>query len=116
MCQERDLGVMTIKAAARRPWPDRRPLTDVVAGDPATADRWATSWYEPQATDDDLARGIAFRTVDAGCPCLLHTGRRRGLLPRVLDAADQFVPMTDEEREAAVSSMADEPVIFPIPR
>jgi aryl-alcohol dehydrogenase-like predicted oxidoreductase len=115
VCQERDLGVMIIKATARRPWADRRPLTDVVAGDPATADRWATSWYEPQATDADLARGVAFALSMPGVHAFCTPGDA-ALLPRVLDAADAFVPMTGDEREEAARSMADEQVIFPIPR
>src|ERR1700728_2831502 len=36
LCQERDLGVMAIKAVARRPWNDGRSL--------GHSDRWATSW------------------------------------------------------------------------
>jgi aryl-alcohol dehydrogenase-like predicted oxidoreductase len=115
VCQERDLGVMVIKATARRPWADRRPLTDVIAGDPATAERWATSWYEPQSSDVDLARGIAFALSTPGVHAFCTPGDA-ALLPRVLDAANAFVPMSANEREQAVDSMAGESVIFPIPR
>jgi aryl-alcohol dehydrogenase-like predicted oxidoreductase len=115
VCQERDLGVMIIKAVAKRPWTDQRPLTDVVAGDPATADRWATSWYEPQATDEELARGVAFALSTPGVHAFCTPGDA-GLLPRVFDAADAFVPMDAKERQQAISSMAGERVIFPIPR
>ena len=115
VCRERDLGVMIIKATARRPWADRRPITDVVAGDPATAARWATSWYEPQATDADLARGIAFALSMPGVHAFCTPGDA-ALLPRVYDAADAFVPMAANEREEAATSMADEQLIFPIPR
>ena len=34
VCAERDIGVMAIKAVARRPWADRRPMADAVAGRP----------------------------------------------------------------------------------
>ena len=115
VCQQRDVGVMIIKATARRPWADRRPLTDVVAGDPATADRWATSWYEPQATDADLARGIAFALSTPGVHGFCTPGDT-ALLPRVLDAADAYAPLSASDRDAAMSAMADEQVIFPIPR
>ncbi len=115
VCQARDVGVMIIKATARRPWADRRPLTDVVAGRSATADRWATSWYEPQATDADLARGIAFALSMPGVHAFCTPGDA-ALLPRVLDAADAFSPMPPDEREAAAKEMAGEQVIFPIPR
>jgi aryl-alcohol dehydrogenase-like predicted oxidoreductase len=115
VCQERDLGVMIIKATARRPWADRRPITDVVAGDPATADRWATSWYEPQATDEELARGIAFALSVPGVHAFCTPGDV-GLLPRVLDATDAFVTMSAKDRDDAANAMAGEQIIFPIPR
>jgi aryl-alcohol dehydrogenase-like predicted oxidoreductase len=114
-CAARDLGVMAIKAVARRPWPDRRPLSDVVAGDPATADRWATSWYEPVAGDEALARGISFALSTPGVHAFCTPGDS-GLLPHVLAAADAFEPMTADERAEAANAMADEDVIFPIPR
>jgi hypothetical protein len=106
---------MIIKATAKRPWADRRPLTDLVAGDPATADRWATSWYEPQRTDDELARGIAFALSVPGVHAFCTPGDA-ALLPRVFDATDAFAPLDADEREEAIRSMADEQVIFPIPR
>jgi aryl-alcohol dehydrogenase-like predicted oxidoreductase len=114
-CVARDVGVMAIKAVARRPWSDRRPLNDFLAGDGATAERWATSWYEPVATDDDLRRGVRFALSTAGVHAFCTPGDI-GLLPRVLDAAEAASAMPAEEREEAASAMASESVIFPIPR
>jgi hypothetical protein len=34
----------------------------------------------------------------------------------VLDAADAYTPLSDRERDEAIAAMADEQVIFPIPR
>jgi hypothetical protein len=115
LCTERDLGVMVIKAVARRPWPDRRPLADVMAGDPATAQRWATSWYEPQQDDDAIARGVSFALSTPGVHAFCTPGDL-GLLPRVLAAAEGVAPMAAVERAEAADAMADEDVIFPIPR
>ena len=39
-----------------------------------------------------------------------------GLLPEVLAAAAAYRAPSADERDAAVAAMADEPVIFPIPR
>jgi hypothetical protein len=114
-CQQRDLGVMIIKAAARRPWADRRPLTDVVAGDAATSDRWATSWYEPQPAGDALRHGISFALSVPGVHAFCTPGDI-GLLPDVLDAADNIAPMTATDRDDAANTMAGEAHIFPIPR
>ena len=114
LCTERDVGVMVIKAAARRPWADRRPLADAVAGSPATSARWADSWYEPQATDDELDRGIHFALSTPGVHAFCTPGDI-ALLPRVLASAERAVPLGDEARRVAIEAMAAEELIFPMP-
>jgi aryl-alcohol dehydrogenase-like predicted oxidoreductase len=114
-CAERDVGVMVIKAVARRPWADRRSLTDAAAGDSATADRWAGSWYEPQGTEAEIDRGVHFALSTPGVQAFCTPGDMP-LLPRVLAAAERFVGMGDDERRAAVEAMAAEELIFPMPR
>jgi aryl-alcohol dehydrogenase-like predicted oxidoreductase len=115
LCAERDLGVMVIKAAAHRPWADRRPLSDAVEGSPATAERWASSWYEPAATDEDLDRGIHFALSTPGVHGFCTPGDM-ALLPRVLASAERFRPLGEDERRAAVDAMAGDELIFPMPR
>ena len=112
LCAERDIGVMAIKAAAQRPWADGHGLGDPGEGDPATAARWATSWYEPVATDGDLDRGIHFALSTPGVHGFCTPGDI-ALLPRVLDSAERFTSMSDDERRAAVDSMATAELIFP---
>src|SRR6185437_8098746 len=115
VCAERDIGVMVIKAAARRPWGDRRPLADAVAGSDATASRWADSWYEPQEADDELDRGIHFALSTPGVHGFCTPGDI-ALLPRVLASAERYAPLDDAARAAAVDAMAAEELIFPMPR
>ena len=115
LCTERDLGVMVIKAVARRPWADRRPLADAVAGDPATAQRWADSWYEPQDSDEAIDRGVHFALSTPGVHAFCTPGDR-ALLPRVLASAERYVAMDEAARRAAVEAMASEELIFPMPR
>jgi aryl-alcohol dehydrogenase-like predicted oxidoreductase len=115
VCAERDVGVMVIKAAARRPWADGRPLADAVAGSDATSARWADSWYEPQASDDELDRGIHFALSTPGVQAFCTPGDI-ALLPRVLASAERYAPLGGEQRRAAVESMATEELIFPMPR
>ncbi len=114
-CAARDIGVMAIKAAAQRPWEDGRPLADAVAGSAETADRWATSWYEPAARDAELDRGIHFALSTPGVHAFCTPGDM-ALLPRVLDSAERYAPMGEEARAAAVDAMAREELIFPMPR
>ena len=113
-CMERDVGVMAIKAVARRPWADGRSLAASLDGDPATDARWADSWYEP-VSGDGIARGVAFALSTPGVHAFCTPGDT-GLLPEVLAAAADHRPPSRDERDAAVAAMADEPVIFPIPR
>jgi aryl-alcohol dehydrogenase-like predicted oxidoreductase len=115
LCAERDVGVMVIKAAARRPWADRQPLAEDVAGSAATSERWADSWYEPQAGDEELDRGIHFALSTPGVHAFCTPGDI-ALLPRVLASAERYTPMDDESRRAAVEAMAAEELIFPMPR
>jgi aryl-alcohol dehydrogenase-like predicted oxidoreductase len=115
LCAERDIGVMAIKAAARRPWADRRPLAEAIDGSDATSARWADSWYEPQAHDDELDRGIHFALSTPGVHAFCTPGDI-ALLPRVLRSAERFAPMDQDQRRAAIEAMAAEELIFPMPR
>src|SRR5580658_9684274 len=89
LCVERDLGVMVIKAVARRPWADGRPLSDAVAGSASTAARWANSWYEPAASDEDIDRGVHFALSTPGVHGFCTPGDI-DLLPRVLASAERY--------------------------
>jgi len=98
-CRARDVGVMAIKAVARRPWGDTDP--------------WATSWYEPVADDAAIARGVRFALSTPGVHAFCTPGDL-DLLPRVLDAAEAYEPLDDATREAVVAAAADDEVIFPL--
>ncbi len=113
LCASRDIGVMAIKAAARRPWADGQPLVDALGDE--SSERWETSWYEPQPPGDALARGIAFALSTPGVHAFCTPGDM-GLLPAVLDAAEAAAPMSAGERADAVAALAGERIIFPIPR
>jgi aryl-alcohol dehydrogenase-like predicted oxidoreductase len=99
----RDLGVMAIKAVARQPWPDA----------PGAADRFATTWYEPQREPASIARGVHFALSTPGVHAFCTPGDL-GLLPLALDAAERFSPMDDARRGAAIDEMrALEPLQTP---
>jgi aryl-alcohol dehydrogenase-like predicted oxidoreductase len=101
-CAARDVGVMAIKAAARRPWatsPGERP---------------ASPWYEPWRDPAHLDRGIRFALSTPGVHAFCTPGDL-ALLPAVLDAAARATPMDDDEREAAIAESAGDESIFPMP-
>src|SRR3954466_12860957 len=96
-----DLGVRVIKAGAARPW---------VEG----ADRSATTWYEPQPDAHSVERGVRFVLSTPGVPGFCARGDPN-LLPWALDAAERFTPMSEDERDEAMSADLDDALIFPIP-
>ncbi len=98
VCAERDLGVMAIKAVARRPW---------------TGDHPPSPWYEPQAEPAAIARGVAFALSTPGVHGFCTPGSI-DLLPRVLDAAEAFQPLDAGARAAAIDTTAEDELIFPI--
>lgn len=102
LCAERDVGVMAIKAVARRPWPA------------AGGERPPSPWYEPWTEPSAVARGVGFALSTPGVHAFCTPGDL-ALLPVVLDAAEANAPTSDAERDAAVAAAADQPGIFPIP-
>ncbi|HEY4377156.1 MAG TPA: aldo/keto reductase, partial [Acidimicrobiales bacterium] len=99
VCADRDVGVMAIKAVARRRWTDD--------------DHPTSPWYEPWRADLDVSRGIRFTLSTPGVQAFCTPGDL-GLLPTVLAAAQDVSPMAADERTAAVQVMSDEAPIFPM--
>lgn len=105
-CRARDVGVLAIKAAARRPWP--------TAGE-AGGVRWATTWYEPRRDPAAVAAGVAFALSTPGVTAVCTAGDL-GLLPTVLDACEALVPMDEAARAVEVErARTTDAQIFPIP-
>jgi len=98
-CAEHDIGVQIIKSIARRPWGATVPSH--------------RCWYEPFTEQELIARGVGFALSTPGVTSICTVGDLE-LLPRVLDAADAFVPWSAEDHAAAVTVMDDEPIIFPL--
>lgn len=92
-CGQRDVGVVAIKALARRPWRGTR--------------RYAT-WYEPL---DDPARVQAAVNFTLSLPVTgFATPCERRLLALALEAAERFEPMSAAEIESATRQADLEPL------
>jgi hypothetical protein len=98
-CAIRDLGVMAIKAVARRPWGDTAPT--------------ASTWYEPWTDEEAIRRGVRFALSTPGVHAFCTAGDLR-LLPTVLAAADGYAPLDPAARDDAMDAMASEEVVFPL--
>ena len=99
-CAARDVGVMAIKAVARRPW--------------GSGERFADTWYEPLTDPAEIRAGVRFTLSVPGVHAFCTPGDLR-LLPLALDAARSCQPLSDDERGAAARREADGPLIFPMP-
>jgi hypothetical protein len=79
----RNVGVQVIKTAVRGGWGDR--------------ERQRSSWYEPYWDQDDVDRALWWALSQP-----VHTAPSAGdvdVLPRVLDAAERFRPLTAEQQQ-----------------
>ncbi len=95
----RDVGVMAIKVAARRPWGDREPT--------------ASTWYEPWKTAAPVERAVRFTLSTPGVHAFCTPGDL-DVLPLALAAADRYEPMTPEDRTGVMEAVAGAEVIFPL--
>ena len=84
----RDVGIHTIKMIARGGWGGR--------------DRECTTWYDPHREQDDIDRALWWVLSSP-----MHTVPSAGdvtLLPKVLDAAERFTRMSEEEMALVASN------------
>ena len=87
-CAARDIGIQTIKMIARGGW--------------GSGSRDLHTWYDPHREQEDIDRSLWWVLSQP-----MHTAPSSGeisLLPKVLDAAERFTPMTAEEQEAAIAT------------
>ena len=100
LCAARDIGVMAIKAAARKPWDE--------------GERSATTWYEPHNDRESVNNAVAFTLSVPGVHAFCTPGDEQ-ILKLALDAAESFEPLHGEEWHRAIEHAVMQPSIFPIP-
>ncbi len=96
-CINRDIGVMAIKAVARRPWGDQTPD--------------ARTWYEPQRTPEGIEQGVGFALSTPG----VHTFCTPSDVPTArlaIVAAERFTALTADQWTGLLST--DDELIFPL--
>jgi aryl-alcohol dehydrogenase-like predicted oxidoreductase len=93
---EKNVGTLIIKSVAREPWGDR--------------DHSAHTWYKPFEDQDAIDRSAHF-IMSQNITALASPGDV-ALLPKVLDAAERFVPMSDASQAEAVEACAGLELIF----
>lgn len=98
-CQARDVGVQIIKSVTRAPW----------GGGPRTHH----TWYRPHAEPEAIAQGVRFALSQPGVATIPSPADLR-LLPLVLEAAENYTPMSAaEQAELIEASRGEEPLFTP---
>jgi aryl-alcohol dehydrogenase-like predicted oxidoreductase len=87
-CQAKDVGMMVIKSIAKGPWGGK--------------EKTHTTWYEPFYEMEQIQPAVNF-VLSHAVSGICTAGDTR-LLPLVLKACEQFVPMSPEERGGLIES------------
>jgi aryl-alcohol dehydrogenase-like predicted oxidoreductase len=88
LAAEKDVGLMVIKALARRPWGEREHAYH--------------TWYEPFDDQPSIERGVRF-ALSQSITTLISSGDVR-LLPLILQAAERYRPLSAAEQAELVST------------
>lgn len=96
-CRARDVGTMVIKTISKGPWGDKQ--------------KTATTWYEPFDQMEIIQEAVNFAlSYEVTGLC---TAGDVNVLPLVLQACENFTPMSKAEREAMIQSGQQFEPLFP---
>jgi predicted aldo/keto reductase-like oxidoreductase len=96
LCEERDVGVMTIKSIAREPWGDR----------PHTYHTWYLPFEEQAAIQENVNFVLSQKLAH------LCTAGDYRILPKVLKACEAFEPMAEAEQQRLMEKRSELENIF----
>jgi len=97
LARARDVGLMAIKAIAKRPW--------------QTETHAYETWYEPFDSQRDIDLALWF-ALSQGITTAVMAGDVR-LIPKILDAAERLRELSETEQAELVKSAASLKPIFP---
>jgi predicted aldo/keto reductase-like oxidoreductase len=87
-CKTKDVGTMIIKSITKGPWGEKKHT--------------ATTWYEPFEEMDEIQKGIDF-ALSYEVTGICTAGDTR-ILPKVLEACQNFRQLNEAEREELIES------------
>ena len=88
LCKEKDVGTMLIKTVTKGPWGEK--------------EKTATTWYEPFNQREEIQPAVNF-ALSYEVTGLCTAGDVK-VLPLVLEACQNFSPLSQAEREAMIQS------------
>ena len=87
-CISKEVGAMVIKTITKGPWGEKQQT--------------ATTWYEPFDQQEEIQQAVNFAlSYEVTGLC---TAGDINVLPMVLNACQNFSPMSDSQREAMIKS------------
>lgn len=96
LCEEKDVGVMTIKAIAKGPWGDREPHFH--------------TWYVPLDDQETIQKMVNF-SLSQKLAHICTVGDYR-IMGKVLNACEKFEPMDAAAQEALIQEQSERELIF----
>jgi len=88
VCRERDVGTMIIKSVCRGPWGKQEQVYN--------------TWYQPFDDLENVQKAVHFAlSQDVTGIC---TAGDKHILPMVLEACENFIPLDEHEQEALIES------------
>jgi predicted aldo/keto reductase-like oxidoreductase len=99
-CQERDVGVMIIKSIAKGPWGE--------------LPRARNTWYQPFEEPEMIQRAVDF-VLSQDVTGLITAGDTV-LFPKVVEACENYNPMSPEDQEALIAEGGSYELIFDGPQ
>ncbi len=96
LCEEKDVGVMTIKSVAKEPWGEREHSYH--------------TWYVPFDDQDEIQDSINF-VLSHKLTHICTPGDYR-LLDKVFEACENFEPMNKEQQQTLMDKRAQYELIF----
>ena len=103
LAEEKGLGTMCIKGFAKGPWDEDLPEDE----------RPYDTWYEPYDTKAEIVECLRF-ALSQGMTSIPNAGDPQ-LVPMILEAAEEYEAMSDEEQEALRERAKDNDSPVPAP-
>jgi aryl-alcohol dehydrogenase-like predicted oxidoreductase len=97
--RQKDVGVLAIKSVAKRVWEDG-----------AEAKHKYNTWYEPFDEAGEIEKSLRY-TLSQEITSAVMPGELK-LWPMIIDAAEQFQPMTQKEQRQVIAEAAQYPPLF----
>jgi aryl-alcohol dehydrogenase-like predicted oxidoreductase len=97
--QEKGMGILALKALAKRPWPDRKK------------EKWTKAWYSPVESYEEAKTALRWTLSRPVTSCVSPSHAE--LLWWMIEAEKEITPLTSQDEEVVARSTEGVAAIFP---